>query len=583
MARKTGQSSARRRGGAALKIIVGLALVGALGGGAFAMLRGASDASSVDTGETFEVARGLLTISVTEAGTLQAREQEVIINRVKGRTEIIFIVDEGALVDTGDLLIELDSSALKDKKSEEEIQVENADAAFVRARENLAVAESQAKSDVSQAELDHRFAIEDKSRYIEGEYPKELTELESRITLALEELERAVDQLEGSERLFAEKYIAESELESDRLAKNRAELDYQLAVANKDLLEKYTYPRRIDELDSAIEQTKLALDRVKRKASADIVQAQANLRAAEVELDRQKDQLADVVDQISKTRIVAPTAGMVIYATSVNQRSRWGGNEEPLQEGYQAREREELIYLPTASSMMAKVAIHESALEKVRENQFVRVTVPAIPDQSFEGRVAKIAPLPDQSSWWNPDLRVYSTEIHLVGNVNGARTGMSCQAEIIVEEYDDAIYVPVQAVTRSRGEAVAFVADETGTLTRRPVDIGLDNNRMVRVVGGLEAGEMVTLSPPLNSAPAAGGPPRTAARAEASSGQARPASTSGGRPNASAGPASRASESKPAGAGATMQTAEKPQQGQRPTQAQIEQWRKMRAQQQGGG
>ncbi|MEM7755910.1 MAG: efflux RND transporter periplasmic adaptor subunit, partial [Planctomycetota bacterium] len=375
------------------------------------------------------------------------------------------------------------------------------------ARENLAVAESQATSDIAQAELDHRFAIEDKSRYIEGEYPKERTELQSLITLANEELERAVDRLEGSERLFGEKYIAESELESDRLSRNRAQLDFELAVANLNLLEKYTYPRRLDELDSAIQQTKLALDRVKRKATADVVQAKADLRASEVELDRQRSQLADIIDQLEKTKIYAPTAGMVIYATSVNRGGRWN-DDEPLQAGYVAREREELIYLPTASSMMAKVSIHESALEKIAEGQAVRVTVPAIPGRVFEGQVARIAPLPDQTSWWNPDLRVYATEIHLTGQITGARTGMSARAEIVVEEFDNATHVPVQAITRTRGETVAFVRDATGTLTRRPVEIGLDNNRMVHILSGLEPGESVSLTPPLESSgPARSGPP----------------------------------------------------------------------------
>lgn len=494
--RKRTTNGRDRRGGVVIKTVIALAVLGALGGGAALVLTGGDGDGAVETGATFEVQRGELTISVSEAGTLRSREQEVIVNQVEGRTEIIYIIAEGSMVEAGELLVEFDSSRLNNDKVEREIQVQNAEAAFIRARENLAVAESQATSDIAQAELDHRFAIEDKTRYINGEFPKERKELESRITLAKEELERAEDRLEGSERLFGAKYIAESELEGDRLSRNRALLDYELAVANLDLLDQYTYPRRIDELDSEIEQTRLALDRVRRKASADIVQAQANLRAAEVEFSRQQTQLSNIVDQLQKTRMFAPTAGMVIYATSVNRGGRWN-DDQPLQAGYQAREREELIYLPTASSMMAELSIHESALEKAEVGQPVRVTVPAVPGRVFRGRVAKIAPLPDQSSWWNPDLRVYATEIHLEDELSGVRTGMSCRAEIIVAEYDDAIFVPIQAITRSGGRPVAYVQDATGTLTKREVKIGLDNNRMVHVLEGLNEGEFVALAPPL--------------------------------------------------------------------------------------
>jgi HlyD family secretion protein len=471
-----------------------LVAAGAIAGGY--VFLGDEAAAQTDDASVFAAARGPLTISVTETGTIKAREQVVITNQVEGRTEIIFIVDEGTVVSAGDLLVELDSSQLQDQKINQEISVQNAEAAFIRARENLAVAESQAESDISQAELDHRFATEDKTKYIDGEFPKEKKELESRITLAREELERAEDRLEGSERLFQEKYIAETELESDRLARNRAQLDYELAVANLNLLEKYTYPRRIDELESNIEQTRLALDRVKRKASADMVQAEADKRAAEAELNRQRTRLAKIEDQIDKTKIYSPAGGMVIYASSVNNR-RWG-DDEPLQEGYQAREREELIYLPTASSLMAEVEIPEAALEKVQVGQRVRVTIPAVPGRQFTGTVKRIAPLPNEGGWWNPGINGYDTEVHLDGEIAGVRTGMSCEAEIIVAEYDDAVYVPVQSVVRSGSRTAVFVRTAAGTLERRMVDVGLDNNVMVKIDGGLEPGEEVALVPDLS-------------------------------------------------------------------------------------
>ena len=478
------------------KLLLLVVFVVVVGGvfGALALLGGNSEVG--EGSPTAEVKRGPLTISVTETGSLQAREQEVIINEVEGRTEIIFIVEEGARVEEGDLLVELDSSELADRRINQEISVQNAEAAFIRARENLAVAESQATSDVSQAELDYRFAQEDLRKYEDGEYPKEKLELESEITLKREELERAADRLAGSEKLFEQRYIAETELRGDELAKNRAELDHRLALENLKLLEQYTYPRRVTELESAIEQHRLSLERVRRKARSDIVQAEADLRAAEAEFNRQKDRLAKIEDQIEKTKIYSPAAGMVIYATSVN-RNRWR-DDEPLEAGYQAREREELIYLPTADSLMAEISIHESALEKVEVGQRVRVTIPAVPGRVFDGRVARIAPLPDDGGWWNPDLRVYATQVHIEGAVTGVRTGMSCQAEIIVEEYEDAMYVPVQSVVAQSGQSAVYVRNEDGSMEVRMIEVGMDNNRMVNVLSGLSVGERVSLTPRLD-------------------------------------------------------------------------------------
>jgi HlyD family secretion protein len=477
------------RGAVAGRILVALGLVAWLATGC------ESDGEDVGAGTTFLVQQGRLTISVTESGTITARDQTVIQSQVEGQTTIIYLVDEGTIVEPGDLLVELDASRLQDELVDQQIRVQNSDAAFVRARENLAVAENQAKSDLARAELDLQFAREDLTQYQEGEYPRALKEAEAKITLAKEQLEQAEDTLLWSEKLLEEKYISQAEYEKDRLARERTKLDHELAVADRELLEQYTRKRKVTELESAIEQAELALERATRKARADVVQAEADLTAKESELQRQRDKLAKIEDQIAKCRIVAPVEGMVVYATS--SRGGWRGNAEPLDEGQTVRERQELINLPTTSSMSVEVKVHESNLKKVQDGQPVRITVEALPGRTFAGRVTRIAPLPDaQSVWLNPDLKVYTTYIELVGDPVGLRSGMTCRAEIMVARYDDAIYVPVQAVVRVGGTPTAYVVNG-GAPEPRSVEIGFDNNRMVRIVSGLQPGEEVLLAPPL--------------------------------------------------------------------------------------
>ena len=82
------------------------------------------------------------------------------------------------------------------------------------------------------------------------------------------------------------------------------------------------------------------------------------------------------------------------------------------------------------------------------------VTVDALPGKKFIGTVARIAPLPNaQSMWMNPDLKIYTTNINLETDDQGLRSGMSCKAEIIVEQYQDVVYIPVQ--TRPAGRRTA--------------------------------------------------------------------------------------------------------------------------------
>ena len=475
-------------------VLIGLVLV------RFTLFK--SDEGSSSNLATFTVKRGPLRISVTETGSIEAREKMILKSEVRGRTSIISLVDEGVRVKKGDLLVELDSSKLVDERIDHQIRVQNAEAAFVGARENLAVAKNQAQSDVDKAKLAYDFAVQDMKKYLEGEYPNQLKEVEFRIILANEEVTRAEENLEWSKKLFNEKYISQTELQADELAVKRKALDLELARNDLDLLKNFTYKRKLAQLKSDVKQAKMALDRTIRKAKADVVQAEANLKAKKSELERQRYKLAKNEKEIEKTKIYAPADGLVIYATSAQRGGHRGRPREPLAEGAEVRERQDLIHLPTASGVNAEVGVHEASLDKVSIGLPVEVTVDALPGEIFTGRVASIAPLPDAgSAFMNPDLKIYDTVIYLDDNADSSllRTGMSCTAEIVVEEHRDAIYIPVQAVLRVGGRPTVYVA-KSKTLEPRKVEIGLDNNRMVRIISGLEPGEVVSLAPPLASA-----------------------------------------------------------------------------------
>ena len=52
-----------------------------------------------------KVQEGPLTISVTTAGSIQSRDKAVVANELEGASTIIWVVDEGTPVKSGDALI----------------------------------------------------------------------------------------------------------------------------------------------------------------------------------------------------------------------------------------------------------------------------------------------------------------------------------------------------------------------------------------------------------------------------------------------------------------------------------------------
>ncbi|MGN0880147.1 MAG: efflux RND transporter periplasmic adaptor subunit [Oligosphaeraceae bacterium] len=486
-----------------VKAVVVLAVLALAGWYAYVRLtdRGAQEEQRQQASYT-AVRRGPLVIDLIESGSIKPRKQYVIKSQVEGRVSITYIFPEGERVKKGERLLELDSSSFVDKLANQEISAKNADANRVQASENLAVTKNQAAADIAKAELDLRFAKEDLVKYEKGEYPKTLNEAETKVTLAREELKRAKDKLEWSARLYKEKYLSESDYRTDELSCKRYELELKSAENALNLLKDYTYKRQMAQLQSDVEQAEMALERIRRKANADITQATATLNARELELRRQNEQVEKLREQISNCRVLAPADGLVIYATSSQGPFR-RQNQEPLDVGTEVYQRQDIIYLPEGDDFKAEIKVHETNLKKIYLGLPVRITVDALKGVEFSGHITKVAPLPDaQSLFMNPDLKLYNAEVAIDDARGMLKSGMNCRADIIVEQHADIAYVPIQCVVREGGKPVVYrrAATPGGADEAVPVEIGLDNNQVVIVRSGLEAGQEVSLTPPLDKA-----------------------------------------------------------------------------------
>ena len=436
------------------------------------------------------VQEGPLVVSVEEFGEIAPSQQVVLKNEVQGRTSIISLLPEGAMVEEGDVIIQLDVSAKIDEKDSQEIILQNARSALEVAREELDIQRNQSASDVELAEQDLLFAKEDLEKYEKGEYPSKLVDQQGQLALKEQQVKQAKDKYEWSKKLFAEKFISETELEGDELSWKSSQLTLESARRELDVLETYTHRRDLAKFRSDVKQRDMALQRTRKRAASAIAKAESVLRAKEGEFRKQQQKFDKLTNQIAKATIRAPRAGQVVYANT-------GWNREPLQEGQETWERQDLVRLPTADTFLAKFNLHESSLKNVRTGMPVRVRCDALPGKVFAGTVSRIAPMPDnERRWMNQNLKEYPTEALVEGGSGEIKTGMSCKVEIVVDQYEKALYVPVQCVVRVGGESCVWTKGRTGD-ERRAVKTGLSNSRFVRILSGLSAGEEVALAPPL--------------------------------------------------------------------------------------
>ncbi len=485
---KSGASRGRRLllGGLALVVLGGLVLVWWRPG----------DAEREADRPVFTVQRGELVIDVVESGALENKDQVVIKNQVGKSTTIVFLLPEGSVVKEGDLIVELDSTDVEETLQIKSIELKNGEAALVQATETLAITRNQAEADVDKAELDVRFSKLDLKKYVEGLYPQSVEKAEADIMIAAEDLQRAEDGFTWTSQLHAKGFVTRTELQADELSATRKRSVLNLAKKDFELLKNYTHPQELEKLQADVKSLEMALERAHRKARADVVKAEATLMAQEAALATRQRRLTKAEEDVANCRLTAPADGMVVYATSSGHRRR----QEQIEVGGNVQYRQALIHIPRSDEMMASFSVPEAMRPKLHEGMAAVVRMPALPGQHFKGKLTKLGILPDSSqAWLNPDLKVYRCEVVLDEPNGTMRPGMNCQVEIVVEEYPDAVFVPIQCVLQVDEKPTVFVRHDD-TIAARTIETGLDNNIMIHVLSGLEAGEEVLLAPPLEAA-----------------------------------------------------------------------------------
>lgn len=435
------------------------------------------------------VKRGDFLVSIIEGGTLKAVNEVMVRCEMEGVSRIISIVPEGTVAHKGDLLVELDSADLRERINSQEVVFQNTQFAYVQAKENLSIQKSVVESSIKSAELLVEFAKSDLSKYKEGDWPQLKKNTEAKITIAAEEQTRAKNRCDWTEKLFAKGYATKSDLEADTLTVKRKGIELDQAVEELRLLEKYDYPKKLRALEAGLDSQTVELERVRKRSEAQIAQYEASLRSQKATLDLQEKRLNDLKAQLELTKIRAPQDGLVVYASSSGQ-----GNGVLIEEGATVRQRQDIIKLPDMTKMMVEVRVHESHVQKIKPGLTAWVTIDSLPDQQFHASVRKVAVLPDSNSrYFNPNLKVYVTEVLVEDELPDMKPGISARAEIIITNLHDVLTVPIQAVTTIKGQQVCLV--ENGSRAKPvPVEVGMFNDRLIEVQSGLKAGDLVQLS-----------------------------------------------------------------------------------------
>ena len=227
----------RRRGKVLGRLLAAIVVVGGLGLGWWRLIPQDSSEEEGTGPITTLVACGPFIYDVVERGSVESSSNVEIRCEVQARnsagTTILEVVPEGAYVEQGDLLARLDDSSFQAELLQQEIICNNSESQVI-----------EAEADVEAAEL----ALEE---YLMGTFTEDVAQLESAEFVAKENLRRAEEYLQYSQKLAERGYISEVQLEADKFAVEKARKELVVATTKLEVLHKFSKRKMTNQLEAA--------------------------------------------------------------------------------------------------------------------------------------------------------------------------------------------------------------------------------------------------------------------------------------------------------------------------------------------
>jgi RND family efflux transporter MFP subunit len=312
-----------------------------------------------------------------------------------------------------------------------------------------------------------------------------LVTLEDRMPRLQAEQAKAALDAAAAQRQKAVRGVRPEELESAKasleqaqqdLDKARSDFDRTARLYSSGAVSKSAY----EEADNQIRAATTKLDNARRSVNVmeegataeDLALARANEDAMRAQYD-----LASI--QLENAEVRTPVSGLVAKVLA--------------KEGNMAAPGMPLVAIVQDRSVLANLSLPERTYGKVAGNpRRIRVVVRPIAyakQRSFPGLVTSVGEMID------PTSRTYLVEAAIENPDRALKPGMYVDAELVLEHWDDALLLPVDAVARRGGGAGCFVLEGAGPWKARfvPIATGAELSGSFQVLSGLSGEELVIL------------------------------------------------------------------------------------------
>ncbi|MDO6428511.1 efflux RND transporter periplasmic adaptor subunit [Thalassotalea sp. 1_MG-2023] len=197
--------------------------------------------------------------------------------------------------------------------------------------------------------------------------------------------------------------------------------------------------------------------------------------------------LQESLQELAKTTFVAPMDGLVVSLSIKVGETVVAGTTNIIGS--------ELMLVAAPSSMKVNLRVDEADVANVKLGQLVNIYAAADQDKKILGTVSKIGVRAATANSTSNSGLVVMIKVDLDGNTQHLRSGMSCRAEIVNQQIDTAVVVPVSALSRQNNEDNYLWIVEEGKAKRLSVELGLATDTEQQILAGVSEGQQVITGP----------------------------------------------------------------------------------------
>ena len=463
------------------------ALVGA--GGSVAMLVGLTmlPFASDDDGSLLVAAvqEGPFEVTIVENATLHALRSVSYSSSIPGnQAKILLLAPEGVNVEPGDVLIRFDSNPFEEEVLRTNARLAQSRAELIKTEQDLKLMRLRNTEELAEAHDKLRLAELELASVADGKGKLAEAESSTKLGQSRRELERALSNYEDLKPFLEEGFITKLELDRARHAVDKAREDLELLEVKHQTYIEYTRPAEIEGARAMLHNRKEGLRQLEQAVSYRLSQAEAALALAESKTSELTSKLELQKENVQNSEVRSTVTGMVIYKEVF-----FGSEKRKVQVGDQVWPNQPIVMVPDLSQMVTETQIRETDIHKVAKNQRVLIFVEAYPQLQLAGEVSFIGTLAQQEQG-GPSGKYFQVTI-LVKRVDPRlRPGMSARVELLVEQIENARYVPLESVFEKGGRRYCYVLRKGRALVQE-VLTGPSNENHIVIEAGLERGERV--------------------------------------------------------------------------------------------